>query len=128
MMNISIIDAVNPEGHFIKPAWNHCHRLAIQEGEKYQILAALALEESQQFGIRMWFSYEPMGLKVNPINVNLSYFSLSENPTVIQLVEKSAEHSSDIKDIYVNTGVVWINIQNIEGRSNQYKLFIQKVT
>lgn len=125
MINTQIMDFVSSDGYDIKPSWNNCHKITIEKGKRYKVLAALDREDTQTFGIRMWFSYQPMGLKVNPVNVHLSYFSLSENATVIHLVENSAEQDDPIRTMFVEVGDVWVNIQNIEGRSNRYNIFVE---
>lgn len=126
MMNITEIDGFNTEGHTINPGWNNSHKISINDNDIFMVIAALDSFESQDFGIRMWFSYTPMGLRTNPFNENLNCLSLSKSPTKIFIAGKDVSKKKD-NIIRITESIVWINIQNIEGRINKYVLYVEKV-
>jgi len=117
-----IIETPNPDGNRIGAAYTHVYKLEVTEDKPQRIVVAKDYNASQDMSIRLWISRTPHGIKVQKDNANLSMFSLTETPTELFI---SMVDVTDNRNIYVSEeGMYYINVQNISGKENGYKMYV----
>lgn len=127
MSNFTLITEPSEDGFTIGGSQTFVHKIELAD-KPVQLVAAIDYEAQQDMSILMWFSKEPMGIKVPKTNDNLTTFTLLDDATELFLVAEGVLDPLADKDsrnlILGPQGTYYINFQNRTGKDNGYKLYL----